>query len=127
MRNTVPEGPPSIGQREPSMRLLRSPSSPLAERSRRGAGGPDGMVPFSFSRVVVAQARREMTAFTIHASKNGQTITTVRIGPMVCVEKAKTLLGEGWQVHITSAVGHRYGPDEFNQLAAELHSAIANS
>ena len=47
---------------------------------------------------------------------------------MVCVEKAKTLLGEGWQVHITSAVGHRYGPDEFNQLAAELHSsAIANS
>ena len=68
-----------------------------------------------------------MTAFTILASKNGQTITTVRIGPMVCVEKAKTLLGEGWQVHITSAVGHRYSPDEFNQMAAQLHSsAIAN-
>ena len=55
-------------------------------------------------------------AFTIQASKNGQTITTVRIGPTVCVEKAKTLLQDGWQVHITSASGHQYGPGEFDQL-----------
>ena len=69
-----------------------------------------------------------MTAFTIRASKNGQTITTVRIRPTVCVEKAKTLLLEGWQVHITSVAGHQYGPDEFDQLlsfeslAVEFHS-----
>ena len=62
----------------------------------------------------------KMTAFTIQASKNGQTITTVRIRPTVCVEKAKTLLREGWQVHITNAAGHQYGADEFDQLAAEL-------
>src|SRR5436190_17666192 len=100
------------------------PFLPLAERSRRAAseqpaehGGPNR----SFPSPVVAQARCEMTAFTIHASKNGQTITTVRIGPAVCVEKARTLLREGWQVHITNAVGHRYDPDEFDQLATELH------
>jgi hypothetical protein len=70
-----------------------------------------------------------MTAFTIQASKNGQTVTTVRIRPTVCVEKAKTLLVKGWQVHITNAAGHQYGPDEFDQLlsfellTAELHSS----
>jgi hypothetical protein len=59
-----------------------------------------------------------MTAFTIQASKNGQTITTVRIRPTVCVEKAKTLLQEGWQVQITDAAGHQYGSGEFDELAA---------
>jgi hypothetical protein len=77
--------------------------------------------------MAVAQERSEMTAFTIQASKNGQTITTVRIRPTVCVEKAKTLLQEGWQVHITNAAGHQYGSDEFDQLAAELQSSeVAN-
>jgi hypothetical protein len=75
------------------------------------------------SPMAVAQERSEMTAFTIQASKNGQTITTVRIRPTVCVEKAKTLLQEGWQVHITNAAGHQYGSDEFDQLAAELQSS----
>jgi hypothetical protein len=112
------------------MRLLRF--APPAEQSRRGSSeqpaehaGPNR----SFSSpMVVAQARCEMPAFTIQASKNGQTITTVRIRPTVCVEKAKTLLQEGWQVHITNAAGHQYGSDEIDQLAAELQSSeIARS
>jgi hypothetical protein len=70
--------------------------------------------------MVLPQERCEMTAFTIRAYKNGQSITTVRIRPTVCVEKAKTLFREGWQVHITNAAGHQYGSDEFDQLAAEL-------
>jgi hypothetical protein len=57
-----------------------------------------------------------MKAFTIQAAKDGQTVTTVRIGSLVCVEKAKRLLQEGWQVHITDAAGHQYGPDQFDQL-----------
>ena len=107
----------------PSMRLLRF--------DPRGAASPGclretGTFP---SPMAVAEERCEMTAFTIQASKNGQTITTVRIRPTVCVEKAKTLLQEGWQVHITNAAGHQYGPAEFGQLisfelsAAELHSS----
>jgi hypothetical protein len=70
-----------------------------------------------------SEQRCEMTAFTIQASKNGQTTTTVRIRPTVCVEKAKTLLQEGWQVHITNAAGYQYGSDEFDQFAAELQSS----
>ena len=75
------------------------------------------------SPMFVAQERCKMTAFTIQASKNGQTITTVRIRPTVCVEKAKALLQEGWQVHITNAAGYQYGSDEFDQFAAELQSS----
>jgi hypothetical protein len=79
------------------------------------------------SPMAVGQERCEMIAFTIQASKNGQAITTVRIRPRVCVEKANTLLQEGWQVHITNAAGHQYGSHEFDQLAAELQSSeIAN-
>ena len=56
-----------------------------------------------------------MKAFTIQAAKDGQTVTTVRIGSLVCVEKANRLLQEEWQVHITDAAGHQYGPDQFDQ------------
>ena len=110
-------------QHGPSMRLLRYTPHPLRSSlvevpaSNRPEHG--GRKVFS-SPMVVAQERCEMTAFTIQASKNGQTITTVRIRPTVCVEKAKTLLREGWQVHITNAAGHQYDSDEFDQLAAEL-------
>jgi hypothetical protein len=65
-----------------------------------------------------------MTAFTIQASKNAQTITTVRIRPAVCVEKAKALLREGWRVYITNAAGHQFGSDAFDQLVAE--SSLVN-
>jgi hypothetical protein len=61
-----------------------------------------------------------MKAFTIQASKAGQTVTTVRIGSLVCVEKAKRLVEEGWQVHITDAAGHQYGSDELDQFAARV-------
>ena len=56
------------------------------------------------------RAVQDEQLFTIQASKNGHTITTVRIRPTVCVEKAKTLLQEGWQVHITDAAGIDIAP-----------------
>ena len=97
-------------------RPLRSSLVEVPASNQPEHGGPKVF----FFPMVVAQERCEMTAFTIQASKNGQTITTVRIRPTVCVEKAKTLLRDGWQVHITNAAGHQYGSDEFDQLAAEL-------
>ena len=57
-----------------------------------------------------------MTAFTIHASKDGQSVTTVRIGPTITVAKARELSKAGWQVHITDADGRQYGPDKFDEL-----------
>jgi hypothetical protein len=57
-----------------------------------------------------------MPAFTIHATKDGDTVSTVRIGPTVTVARARTLLKEGWQVHVTDADGRQYGPGQFDQL-----------
>ena len=57
-----------------------------------------------------------MTAFTIHASKDGQSVTTARLGPTITVAKARELSTFGWQVHITDADGQQYGPDRFAEL-----------
>jgi len=57
-----------------------------------------------------------MTAYTIHASKDGETSQTVRLGPTITVAKARELTKYGWQVHITDADGNQYGPNKFNEL-----------
>jgi len=57
-----------------------------------------------------------MTAFVIHASKDGETTQTVRLGPTITVAKARELIKYGWQVHITDADGQRYGPERFHEL-----------
>jgi hypothetical protein len=55
-----------------------------------------------------------MTAFTVHAFKNGDTLQTVRINPFMTVAKARALRDEGWQVHITDAHGRRFDPVDFD-------------
>jgi hypothetical protein len=62
-----------------------------------------------------------MTAYTVHASKDGQSVTTVRIGPTVTVAKARALIKEGWQVHVTDAAGQRYGVAQLDQLLTFAH------
>ena len=56
--------------------------------------------------------------FTIHASKNGQCVVTVRISPAVAVDKARVLESLGWQVHVTDSAGHRFTPSEFDWLSS---------
>ena len=57
-----------------------------------------------------------MPAFTIHAAKGGQSVTTVRIGAAVTVAKARALADAGWQVHITDADGLQHGPETWDGL-----------
>jgi hypothetical protein len=57
-----------------------------------------------------------MTAFTIVASKDSETVTTVRLGPKISLEKARGLVENGWQVHITDSEGRQYTPDQFHQV-----------
>jgi hypothetical protein len=54
--------------------------------------------------------------FTIRASKDGETIETVRIGPTATVAKARGLFKTGWMVHIVDDDGSVYSPSEFDQL-----------
>jgi hypothetical protein len=54
--------------------------------------------------------------FTIRASKDGETIETVRIGPTATVAKARGLFKTGWMVEIIDEDGSVYAPSEFDQL-----------
>jgi hypothetical protein len=54
--------------------------------------------------------------FTIRASKDGETIETVRIGPTATVAKARGLFKTGWMVQIIDSDGAVYAPSEFDQL-----------
>ena len=54
--------------------------------------------------------------FAIHASKNGQSVVTVRIRPDATVDKARLLERFGWKVHITNSAGHRFGVSEFDRF-----------
>ena len=62
--------------------------------------------------------REDAMTFTIHASKNGQSVVTVRITPVVAVEKARVLESLGWQVHITDLAGHQFDPLDFDRLSS---------
>ena len=54
--------------------------------------------------------------YAIHASKNGQSVVTIRITPIAAVDKARLLECLGWQVHITDSAGHQFDPLDFNRL-----------
>jgi len=54
--------------------------------------------------------------FSIHASKNGKSVITVRISPDATVDKARLLESSGWQVHITDSIGRQFGVSEFHRF-----------
>ena len=55
-------------------------------------------------------------AFTIHASKDGHIIQTLRLGTQVTAEKARALFDQGWDVHVTDQAGRRYSFDAPDRL-----------
>jgi hypothetical protein len=55
-------------------------------------------------------------AFIVHASRDGETTTTVRLSVVVAAAKGLALAEEGWQVFITGPDGIRYQPSEFDKL-----------
>jgi hypothetical protein len=50
-------------------------------------------------------------AFTIHASKGGHVMQTLRLDPRSAADKARALLDQGWEVHVTNQSGQRYSFD----------------
>jgi hypothetical protein len=54
--------------------------------------------------------------FIVHASRDEETTTTVRLSVVVAVAKGLALAEEGWQVFITGPDGVRYDPSEFGKL-----------
>jgi hypothetical protein len=54
--------------------------------------------------------------FIVQASRDGKTMTTVRLSVVVAIAKGRALADEGWQVFITAPDGIRYHPPEFDKL-----------
>lgn len=54
--------------------------------------------------------------FTIHATRNDQSMITHRIIPDVAVAQARVLNDAGWRVRISGLGGRQFAPSEFHQL-----------
>jgi hypothetical protein len=54
--------------------------------------------------------------FTIHATRNDQSLVTHRIIPDVAVAQARSLNDAGWRVRISGLGGRQFAPSEFHQL-----------
>lgn len=54
--------------------------------------------------------------YTIHATRDDQSIVTHRIIPDVAVAQARTLKAAGWRVRISTSAGRQFAPSEFDQL-----------
>jgi hypothetical protein len=66
--------------------------------------------------------------FTIRASKDGETIETVRIGPTASVARARGLFKTGWMVQIIDSEGLCYAQSEFDQLLSfDRHKAAQDT
>ena len=61
------------------------------------------------------EARRG-DVFTIHATRNDQSMVTHRIIPDVAVAQARVLNDAGWRVRISGLGGRQFAPSEFHQL-----------
>ena len=63
--------------------------------------------------------------FIVHASRDEDRTTTVRLSVVVAIAKGRALAEEGWQVFITGPDGVRFYPSEFDKLL--LHSPALNA
>jgi hypothetical protein len=61
-------------------------------------------------------AEESIMTFTIHASKDGHLVQTLRLKPQAAVSKARSLNKAGWEVHITDAQGASFSPPMFGEL-----------
>ena len=54
--------------------------------------------------------------YAIHASRNGQSVVTIRIRPDAAVDKARLLESFGWKVHITDSAGRQFVVSDFDRF-----------
>jgi hypothetical protein len=67
--------------------------------------------------IAFARGREEaIMTFTIHASKDGHLVQTLRLKPQAAVSKARSLNKAGWEVYITDVEGASFSPPMFGEL-----------
>jgi hypothetical protein len=73
----------------------------------------------TFESVTIREERPsapKLAAFTVHASRNGETNEVQQDSPTLTVAKARGLFKTGWEVHIADSAGRRYAPSEFDEI-----------
>jgi hypothetical protein len=73
----------------------------------------------TFDSVAIREERPSApkpAAFTVHASKDGETNEVQQDSPTLTVAKARGLFKSGWKVHIADSAGRRYAPSEFDEI-----------
>ena len=116
-RNDLPE--PS----DPRVKLVELPPSTVAVLQFSGSTSDPAVSTRTAELVEALRATGRSMAFTIHAWKADQNITTVRIGPAVAVDKARELKRMGWEVYVTDAAGSQFTPQNFDQLLLTQETA----
>lgn len=69
-----------------------------------------------FEAIELPAMSRSGDVFTIHATRNDQSMVTHRIIPDVAVAQARVLNDAGWRVRISGLGGKQFAPSEFHQL-----------
>jgi hypothetical protein len=69
-----------------------------------------------FEAADISGPSRRGDVFTIHATRNDQSLVTHRIIPDIAVAQARTLNDAGWRVSISGLGGREFTPSEFYQL-----------
>ena len=67
-------------------------------------------------RDVALCAKGVAVTFIVHASRDEDTTTTIRLSVVAAIAKGRALAEEGWQVFIAGPDGVRYYPSEFDTL-----------
>jgi hypothetical protein len=73
----------------------------------------------TFDRITILEdppSAPKLAAFTVHASKDGETNEVQQDSPTLTVAKARGLFKSGWKVHIADSAGRRYAPSEFDEI-----------
>jgi hypothetical protein len=74
----------------------------------------------------ITRLRADTVTFLVEASKGEAKVVTVRLSVAVAMDKARTLLAEGWEVSITGPDGIRYAPAEFDELLRHGRTVSSN-
>jgi hypothetical protein len=107
----VPILPDNFGEDDPEPKASRP--------SPKDTFDKDTFDKQTFDSVTIGEERPSApkpAAFTVHASRNGETNEVAQDSPTLTVAKARGLFKTGWKVHIADSAGRRYAPSEFDEI-----------
>ena len=66
-----------------------------------------------------------MTTFTIYATKDSESVESVRTSPTITHAQARMLSKAGWEVRVTDLYGRKYQANEIDENPVVYREALA--